>query len=95
MLIVLMPSQAVYQFLMAHGFETVLPFRMYMMAALGTAYALTCLIAVIPIHIYWSVLALRSGVKENAKKIETLLKLEMAAGLMALALDKGIMYFIE
>jgi len=53
----------------------------------GMIYTIVCLTAVIPIHIYWSVLAFRNGIRENAGRIGALLKLEMAAGLAALAGD--------
>jgi len=61
----------------------------------GTAYLLVCLAAVVPLHIYWTALALRrGGIAQNAGRIGLLLKTEMAAGLAALALDKAIYYFI-
>jgi len=61
----------------------------------GMAYVLACLLTVVPIHIYWTVLMQRSGIRENARRIGLLLKLEMAAGLFALAFDKCAMYFIK
>ena len=61
----------------------------------GMTYTAVCLTAVIPIHIYWTMLTLRSGIDKNAGRIALALKLEMAAGLAALALDKSIYYFIR
>ncbi|MDR3012042.1 MAG: UbiA family prenyltransferase [Chitinispirillales bacterium] len=54
----------------------------------GTVYTIICLIAIIPLHIYWVTLMFRGGVKKYAKKIGAALKLEMVAGLLAMGMDR-------
>jgi 4-hydroxybenzoate polyprenyltransferase len=61
----------------------------------GIAYTIVCLTLVAPIHIYWMVLIIRPNINNHTKRIGAVLKLEMVFGLLALAIDKAVMYFIK
>jgi geranylgeranylglycerol-phosphate geranylgeranyltransferase len=59
-------------------------------------YTVICIAAAIPLHIYWVILLLKSGtgINKYAKRIGLILKLEMVAGLIALAFDRAFYYFM-
>ena len=66
----------------------------YVTRGFGIVYALVCLAAVAPLHIYWNMLFYKSDWRQSAGKISALIKYEMICGLLALALDeaaKGLM----
>jgi 4-hydroxybenzoate polyprenyltransferase len=54
----------------------------------GIVYTIVCLLAVIPLHVLWITEVLKADLKNRAKRIAMILKLEMIAGLLAMALDK-------
>lgn len=54
----------------------------------GAIYNVICLTIILPIHIYWMTLVIKSGVDKCAGRIGLLLKLEMVAGLVAIGADK-------
>ena len=60
----------------------------YLAKHFGIVYAVTCMVLVLPVHIWWSLLALRSRSTSFLSKISGLIKLEMIAGLLALAADR-------
>ena len=66
-----------------------------MLGDFGMAYNAVCLVAVLPLQIYWMALILRPELEKNAGRAGTALKLEMVAGMAALALDKVFIYFIN
>ncbi len=53
----------------------------------GVAYALVCLVAVAPLHLYWCILFFKPDWERTAGTISSLIKYEMACGLAALAVD--------
>ncbi len=60
----------------------------YLAKHFGVVYAGSCMILVLPFHIWWSLLALRSRWTSFLSKISGFIKLEMLAGLLALAADR-------
>jgi len=54
----------------------------------GIVYTAACLLAVLPLHLLWVSMVLKADWINRAKDISKILKLEMLAGLCALALDK-------
>jgi geranylgeranylglycerol-phosphate geranylgeranyltransferase len=64
-----------------------LVFVPFLLQDFGVTYVLVCLIAVAPLHAYWSVLFYRSNVRQTAGKISSLIKYEMLFGLAAMAAD--------
>jgi 4-hydroxybenzoate polyprenyltransferase len=62
----------------------------------GMVYTVICAVAVIPLHVYWVILILKSGadIKKYAGRVGAVLKIEMVAGLIALAFDRAIYYFM-
>jgi geranylgeranylglycerol-phosphate geranylgeranyltransferase len=62
----------------------------YVTRGFGIVYALACLIAVAPLHIYWSMLFYKSDWRQSAGKISSLIKYEMLCGLLALAMDEAL-----
>jgi geranylgeranylglycerol-phosphate geranylgeranyltransferase len=56
----------------------------------GALYALICLIAVLPLHCYWSFLILKRPLKTIAGHCASLIKIEMLAGLAAIAADNVV-----
>jgi|WetSurMetagenome_2_1015567.scaffolds.fasta_scaffold21788_4 geranylgeranylglycerol-phosphate geranylgeranyltransferase len=60
----------------------------YLLHDFGIAYAVVCLVAVAPLHVWWSLLLYGRDWETSAGKISGLLKYEMLAGLAAMALDK-------
>jgi len=59
----------------------------------GVVYTSVCIAAVLPLHIGWMILALRPDFCKYAGRIGGILKIEMVAGLAALAADKIILTF--
>jgi geranylgeranylglycerol-phosphate geranylgeranyltransferase len=57
----------------------------------GMVYTGVCVAAVLPLHAAWMMLALRADFFKYAGRISRILKIEMAAGLAALAADKIIL----
>jgi 4-hydroxybenzoate polyprenyltransferase len=66
----------------------VLVFTPFIFHQFGMLYALLCLVAVIPLHIYWFVLFCTSDWNKTAGTISSIIKYEMLCGLCALALDQ-------
>jgi geranylgeranylglycerol-phosphate geranylgeranyltransferase len=62
----------------------------YVSRGFGIVYALVCLAAVAPLHVYWSWLFYKSDWQQSAGKISSLIKYEMICGLIALALDEAV-----
>jgi geranylgeranylglycerol-phosphate geranylgeranyltransferase len=62
----------------------------YVTRGFGIVYALVCLAAVAPLHIWWNMLFYRSEWQKSAGKISSLIKYEMLCGLLALALDEAL-----
>jgi geranylgeranylglycerol-phosphate geranylgeranyltransferase len=54
----------------------------------GMTYATICLVVIVPIHLYRSLLYFRSDATDRLGRISLLLKIEMACGLAALAADE-------
>ncbi|MFP4679640.1 MAG: UbiA family prenyltransferase [Chitinispirillaceae bacterium] len=54
----------------------------------GTVYTAVCLVLVLPLHFYWTILVLKPDFRIRASRIASVLKFEMLAGLLALTLDK-------
>lgn len=54
----------------------------------GTTYAVICLVAIVPIHLYRSVVFFGPDRPHRLSRVSLLLKVEMAGGLAALALDE-------
>jgi geranylgeranylglycerol-phosphate geranylgeranyltransferase len=69
----------------AYGILVFMPFILH---HFGMLYAVLCLVAVIPLHVYWFVLVLKSDWQEKSKTISLFIKYEMLCGLCALALDQ-------
>jgi geranylgeranylglycerol-phosphate geranylgeranyltransferase len=74
-----------------YAFLVVVP---YLMRDFGIAYALTCLLTAVPLHIRWTLLLYKGDLAKSAGKISGLIKYEMLCGLLALALDEGIKIFL-
>jgi geranylgeranylglycerol-phosphate geranylgeranyltransferase len=62
----------------------------YVTRGFGIVYALVCLAAVAPLHIWWSMLFYKSDWQKSAGRISSLIKYEMICGLLALALDEAV-----
>lgn len=60
----------------------------------GTVYAVVCCVGALPIHIYRSILLVKSSWLSKLSQISRLYKVEMLVGLLALALDKLYHQFI-
>jgi geranylgeranylglycerol-phosphate geranylgeranyltransferase len=58
----------------------------------GTVYGVVCAAIVLPVHCYWSILAIKADWRASLGKISMSIKIEMLAGLLALAADQG--YFL-
>jgi geranylgeranylglycerol-phosphate geranylgeranyltransferase len=54
----------------------------------GTVYLVVCIAAVLPLHVVWNKRLFRTGWRMNLPAISLLIKLEMVAGLLALAIDQ-------
>ena len=67
----------------------------YVTRGFGIVYALVCLVAVAPLHIWWSMMVYKSDWQKSAGKISSLIKYEMICGLMALALDEAVKGFVS
>ncbi|HAJ79130.1 MAG TPA: hypothetical protein DCO75_05100 [Fibrobacteres bacterium] len=70
---------------------TALLFVPFFLKQFGMAYALVCAVIVLPLNIYWSILVIKSSWISYVSKISLILKMEMLAGLAALAIDQLIM----
>jgi geranylgeranylglycerol-phosphate geranylgeranyltransferase len=66
----------------------ILVFMPFFLHQFGTLYAVLCLVAVIPLHVYWFVLFAKPDWQEKSRTISLLIKNEMLCGLCALALDQ-------
>jgi geranylgeranylglycerol-phosphate geranylgeranyltransferase len=53
----------------------------------GLAYALVCLVAVAPLHVYWCMLFFNPDWERAAGRMSSFIKYEMVCGMAALALD--------
>ena len=73
-------------------YSTILFFPSLILRDFGIIYTVVCLFAVLPLHIFWVNLVLKTNwnISANVNKISKILKFEMFAGLLALALDKII-----
>jgi geranylgeranylglycerol-phosphate geranylgeranyltransferase len=65
-----------------------LVFVPFILHQFGMLYAVLCLVAVVPLHVYWFALFYKSDWNKNASAISLLIKYEMLCGLLALALDQ-------
>jgi geranylgeranylglycerol-phosphate geranylgeranyltransferase len=65
-----------------------LVFTPFIFHQFGMLYAVSCLVAVIPLHVYWFALFCKTDWQKNAGAISLLIKYEMLCGLCALALDQ-------
>jgi len=66
-----------------------------MLGHFGMTYSAVCFAAVLPLHVYWMSLILRPELDKNVRRAGAVLKLEMVAGMAALALDRFFIYFIN
>lgn len=64
-----------------------LVFAPVFLAHFGFVYLAVCVIIVLPIHLYWTLAILFKKGVHQAKRISALIKVEMIAGLAALAVD--------
>jgi len=69
---------------------TIVLFIPYINTTFGFPYLITCVIAVLPLHIYRSVLIVSGRWEEHLGHISMLFKVEMLCGLVAIAVDKVI-----
>jgi geranylgeranylglycerol-phosphate geranylgeranyltransferase len=65
-----------------------LVFAPFLLHQYGMLYAVLCLVAVIPLHVYWFALFCKSDWRKNAAGISLVIKYEMLCGLCALAIDQ-------
>jgi geranylgeranylglycerol-phosphate geranylgeranyltransferase len=65
-----------------------LVFLPFILHQFGVLYAILCLVAVIPLHVFWFILFCKPGWRKNSASISLLIKYEMLCGLCALALDQ-------
>jgi len=59
----------------------------------GMVYTGVCVAAVLPLHVCWMTLAIRADFDKYVGRMGSILKIEMIAGLAALAADKFILTF--
>ena len=73
-------------------YSTILFFPSLVLRDFGMIYTVICLFAVLPLHLFWVNLVLKTNWNSNinVNKISKILKFEMLAGLLALAFDKII-----
>jgi geranylgeranylglycerol-phosphate geranylgeranyltransferase len=63
-------------------------FLPFILKQFGLVYAIVCAIIVLPLHCFWSYLVLKPNWHESLGKISFSIKVEMLAGLLALAADQ-------
>jgi geranylgeranylglycerol-phosphate geranylgeranyltransferase len=61
----------------------------------GIVYFAICAVIALPLHLWWSTLAISKTWRFQLAKISSLIKLEMIAGLVALAADQAIKQFVQ
>lgn len=69
---------------------TIVLFIPYFNTTFGMPYLFSCVIAVLPLHIYRTVLIVSGKWKEHLGRISMLFKVEMLCGLAAIAVDRVI-----
>ena len=88
----IMPQAAIKSvMLLISASYTALLFVPFFLKQFGMTYALVCAVIVLPLNIYWSILVIKSAWIAHVSKISLILKMEMLAGLAALAIDQLIM----
>jgi geranylgeranylglycerol-phosphate geranylgeranyltransferase len=65
-----------------------LVFLPYALHQFGALYGVICLVAVVPLHVYWNILVYKSNWRASSGLVSSLIKYEMLFGLLALALDQ-------
>jgi geranylgeranylglycerol-phosphate geranylgeranyltransferase len=64
-------------------------FTPFLLKQFGMIYFIVCIVVVLPIHCYWSYMVLKKKWDNFLGKISLFIKIEMLAGLVALAADQG------
>ena len=64
----------------------------FLLKQFGVVYLIASAAIVLPLHCYWSFLVFQHQWKESLQRISFIIKIEMLAGLLALAADQG--YFL-
>lgn len=70
------------------AFYVLLVFAPFIFHQFGMLYAVLCLVAVVPLHVYWFALFCKPDWRKNSTTISLLIKYEMLCGLCALAVDQ-------
>ncbi len=68
-------------------------FMPFVLKQFGVVYCIGCAVFVLPVHCYWSYIALGRNWTGSLKKISLLLKMELLGGLLALAADRAYFLF--
>jgi geranylgeranylglycerol-phosphate geranylgeranyltransferase len=68
-------------------------FLPYMLKQFGLVYCVVCAAIALPVHCYWSFLVVKPDWTRSLGKISLFIKIEMLAGLLALAADQAYFLF--
>lgn len=82
-------------FIIISGLYMAFLFVPFILKHFGIVYFAMCAFITLPLHIWWSTLAINKKWRLQLAKISSLIKLEMVAGLLALAADQAIKQLIR
>jgi geranylgeranylglycerol-phosphate geranylgeranyltransferase len=81
--------------LLVSGIYLVFLFFPFALKQFGIVYCIVCAFIVVPLHVYWSFLVWGKKWGSHLPRISSLIKIEMLAGLLALAADQAVKQFFS